>query len=272
MKILWSWAETGGHKAFLSPFDEALSIILSFYTWSKYYSNTELVTTKYGEYLFKDILKLPFDTIKPIVPDYDGTMPWNYSKFWAFKEQDSPYLHVDNDTYIFSALPTEFMLSEVMVQNYEQNNRLYTRVYDWYYESDIIIPPVFEADRRTHSSRAGYCCGIIGFNNMDLHNLYISNTFDVLYEEKNVGVFKDDFKFMILEQGVLDSLQYIYSQFDITCLIGQRRWNFIPKYVHAWSNTKREPEFSSKMYKRVKELDPSLIDIANRYSEVITNE
>lgn len=103
MKIVHSWIPVKG----INKYDDQkwfyTMTLLSVLASKQSFGNIHLVTTKDGK---KDIekLKIPYDSISTELEGKQFT-PRNYSlgKLDAHLVQDEPYLHIDNDTFLFES-------------------------------------------------------------------------------------------------------------------------------------------------------------------------
>ncbi|MCL1943416.1 MAG: hypothetical protein FWF54_07720 [Candidatus Azobacteroides sp.] len=94
-------------------------------TLRKYYDNVELVTDDFGIDLLINKLKLPYTSVK-VLPNYFNSVPvglWALPKIYSYSIQDEPFLHVDNDIFIWDKLCNEN--AALLVQNFEKISGVY---------------------------------------------------------------------------------------------------------------------------------------------------
>lgn len=126
MKILHSYwskpyfdraADKGGwfHNLF-----HYMSCALSCLTFSKYY-HIELITDKAGKELFIDKLRLPYSSVKVILDDLNGypSYLWAIGKLYSYSIQNEPFIHVDNDIFVWGKLDSDIMKSPLIAHNLE---------------------------------------------------------------------------------------------------------------------------------------------------------
>lgn len=126
MKILHSYwskpyfnkeSDKGGwyHKKF-----HYMSCALSCLTFSKYYE-VELVTDKAGKELFIDKLRLPYALVKVVLDDLNDypSYLWAIGKLYSYSIQNEPFIHVDNDIYVWGKLNTDIINAQLIAHNLE---------------------------------------------------------------------------------------------------------------------------------------------------------
>ncbi|EMD25782.1 hypothetical protein C791_4019 [Amycolatopsis azurea DSM 43854] len=104
-----------------SDFFHALSWILSFRLASRLFPTTALVTDDRGHELLVDRLELPFDDVSLSLNRLTGQAPswWALGKLHAYREQREPFLHIDNDVFLWPGFPAEGLDGEIVAQNPE---------------------------------------------------------------------------------------------------------------------------------------------------------
>jgi len=88
-------------------------------TLKKFYENIELVSDEFGADLLINKLKLPYTSVK-ILPDYFNSIPvglWALPKIYSYSIQSEPFIHVDNDIFIWDELHKNDV--GLLVQNFE---------------------------------------------------------------------------------------------------------------------------------------------------------
>lgn len=89
-------------------------------TLRKHYDDVELYTDDFGINLFNDELGLPYTRFHNVFNNLSVDESfWAYGKLFAYSLQEQPFLHVDNDIFIWDKFPTRLELADVAGQNVE---------------------------------------------------------------------------------------------------------------------------------------------------------
>lgn len=85
-----------------------ISAAYSCLTLKKYHKKVYLYTDTQGQELMDDLLQLPFEEISTSLNELDNEdhRLWIRGKMHVIEQQKEPFIHVDNDIYIWEALPT----------------------------------------------------------------------------------------------------------------------------------------------------------------------
>lgn len=228
-----------------------MSCALSCLKLSEFYP-VELITDQKGRDILIDKIGLPFHWVKDDLHDLDyPTDLWAIAKISAYGLQTEPFLHVDNDVYIWSAFPEYVTESNLVVQSIEESyehNRQYTE--------DIIkkfnyVPASILEQQKTNFEIDSINAGIIGGNNLSFIKDYsqeaikfIEKNLPVLDKMSNIKGFN-----LIFEQCLFYSMAKQRNE-AVSCLLNQkmnleyrelvRFWNVpnVDTYIHAIASYK----------------------------------
>jgi len=147
---------------------------LSFGSISKHYPQTALFTDDDGARLLIDQLKLPFVEVSTELNKLAHHDPgfWTMGKLYTYRAQKEPFIHFDNDLFLFKPLPEELASAPVLAQNPEP---------DSFYQPEFLEASLSEAGsvwlpaewvwyRVAGSRTGGDCAGIFGGNRVDFIN------------------------------------------------------------------------------------------------------
>lgn len=94
----------------------------------RHYGHIELHTDTLGKQVLVDTLRIPYDevflTLDEIGPEIRPNL-WAYGKLLAFRAaalRGAPFLHIDDDVFLFKKLPDEIVTSPVVCQCFEAFN------------------------------------------------------------------------------------------------------------------------------------------------------
>lgn len=147
------------------------------------FKDVVLYTDTEGKKLLIDYLKLPFDKVEIILDDISNIDPsfWAFGKIKALSLQKEPFLHIDFDVFLFKKLPNRLLEADCFFQCKEID-------YYWYKDGlQYLIDSNFSLENVNFKENIAYNCGIMGFNDLSIINLWFKNC------QKFVEFFKDTF-------------------------------------------------------------------------------
>lgn len=99
---------------------------LSCFLLRQHYNDVVLYTTKAGRILLIDQLKLPYTEVH-ILPEFESVNQtnWVLAKLLTYREQTTPFLHVDGDVFLWKPLPDHLINSSLIAQNAESDRAAY---------------------------------------------------------------------------------------------------------------------------------------------------
>src|SRR5215467_3350808 len=125
MRAVWSfWTKPFAGRCgipWLSERHHLLSWVLSLKTARKHYPQTALVTDDEGAELLVSQLGLSFAHVSTELSALSDADPswWVLGKLWTYRLQHEPFVHIDNDVFLWARLPRELELAPVFGQNPE---------------------------------------------------------------------------------------------------------------------------------------------------------
>jgi Family of unknown function (DUF6734) len=174
MKAVWSfWSKPylSGRKAhWVSEKHHWLSWVLSLETASRHYPETCLVTDSNGADILMDRLGLKFSQVSTELDALADENPewWALGKLYTYHVQQDPFVHIDNDVYLWKRLPENLESVDVFVQNPEPFSETGAfcyqpeRVERAFQATGGWLPEEWLWYRQDHFAQRGECCGILG--------------------------------------------------------------------------------------------------------------
>ena len=163
----------------------------------KHYPRTALYTDDEGARLLVDELALPFEHVSTPLNDLAGHNPdwWALGKVLTYSLQEEPFVHIDSDVYLWSALPERLASADVIAQNPEEFDNS-----DTYCQPNLIMQSIgavkgwVPAEMSDYTPRAGIprsaCCGIVGGRRVDFLRHYASQAIRFLDHPSNRSVWR----------------------------------------------------------------------------------
>lgn len=241
------------------------SFSLSLHYTKKWFKEVHLITDLKGEGLVKRY-GLEFDHINN---DLEKVLKntknhyWSLGKIYACKIQDKPFIHIDNDAFLFKRLPNSFLSADAGFQHLEAS--LVAKDSGWYdgflkhADSKYKDKPIW-FDTKT---REAYNCGLIAFNKLDILEEWWEESLKYInFLEKNIFDWKESTPCIIFEQSNILYLTRHYNyKVDLLTNYGspdQSKLDYIPDdlaeklgYTHLVGEAKRSPEFEEGIRKKL---------------------
>ncbi|CAN5413202.1 hypothetical protein BH10PSE4_BH10PSE4_39900 [soil metagenome] len=201
MRAVWSFwsAPFFAHyeSRWLSHKHHLLAWALSFKTASQHYPDTALVTDTAGARLLVDGLGLEFGSVDlrldSLVAEGRDVDWWVLGKLTAYEAQTRPFVHLDNDVFLWRPLPEAMTAAPVFAQNpegFEFTDQSLYRLEAFMAgvaDADGWLPPewrVYAQARRT----GAVCCGILGGQDVAFLRRYAALAIAVIVHPRNQRV------------------------------------------------------------------------------------
>lgn len=254
--------ESFGNKCGFAKYRDFLfTTALSIYCASCHFKEVQFISTKWGVDLFKE-LKLPITSYSTKLEEIKDISKyfWAYGKLLAYNEQDKPFIHIDNDVFLWYPLPERILNAYLCFQSREPFN---LAGYGYYRKlkpcfknapvkpQTIIDNPVIDY---------AYNCGICGGNNLSIFKEWQECSKKYIFSEENYPVFFKKYPDMLIHQNLF------HEQYFLACLIkkyGLRKKVEVlakdamqinkgldlkePYYTHLWGTFKENPNIMAKV-------------------------
>ncbi len=165
-----------------------MSWTLSCLKFKEIYGNIELITDKYGKELLCDILELPFTSVKVelnCLDTYNHNL-WALGKIYSYSVQDVPFLHVDNDIFVWDKFPEQLLNAGLICQNLEVNyphsNEYFLLLEDLF----EFIPESIRLLRKKEKGLTQINAGILGGNNISFIKEYAKKAFEFIERNESL--------------------------------------------------------------------------------------
>jgi hypothetical protein len=256
MRVVWSFwsAPYRGHyhRLWHSEKHHLLSWVLSVGEAGRHYPDTCLFTDSQGARMLVDSLELPF---RHVDLRFDRLLPASYDNEWwvlgklkTYAAQTTPFLHLDNDVFLWNPLPAAVIAAPIFAQNpetfYLEDQSLYRldpflrgieRFSGW-------LPQEWLWYVEQRGNRA-LCCGIFGGSNLDFIRHYASRAIEVICHPSNQAVWptlgvRDN---ILVEQYFLGACLEYHLQSTLS-----RHKGVEPAYLFPSSTEAFDPECSTR--------------------------
>ncbi|MBE9180052.1 hypothetical protein IQ268_15890 [Oculatella sp. LEGE 06141] len=197
MRAVWSfWTkpfQTHRHTFWNSNKHHWFSWVVSVETARQHYPQTYLVTDDAGARLLVDQLKLPFVSVSTALNLLDRCDPewWTLGKLLTYRQQTEPFIHIDNDVFLWKPLAQQVETAPVFTQNPE-----YLDQGQWCYQPEAFetaikqvgngwLPAELEWYKPGVANRRGDCCGLFGGSHIDFIRHYATSALKLVLHPAN---------------------------------------------------------------------------------------
>ena len=226
LEAVWSWwtlPVTQIGSEWRSEFHELLGWVLSVETARKSYSTTALVTDDAGARMLVDALGLPFDTVSTALNDLNDRGPdpeWRFlGKLYAYRRQERPFVHLDNDVFLWNRLPDWLETASVFAQNPE-----YITFGSSFYQPERVehairsaggwMPEEIEYYISGDGTFPAACCGIMGGTDLEFIEYYADRGIKMMEHPENRAVWSS-------MRGI--PLGLVYEQYHLAACIAYHK-------------------------------------------------
>lgn len=286
MRAVWSfWSKpfrTGTSWPWREPIHHLLAWGLSVRLAGSHYPDTMLVTDTPGRALLVDALGLRFSEVSTALDALEDADPtfWMAGKLLAYTLQDSPFVHLDTDVFLWRPLPAAVATAPVFAQHkdvFQVTDYSGPRVIeDAFARAGLTLPAEwqwFRSHQARHYHEAN--CGILGGTSPGFFRHYAQLAMDLALNPAHAGAWAS-VPFLVglnptVEQFVLSAC-VDYHRFDPG---SDHRGGYIrylfPSAAHAWDPeyarragythllgpAKQHPETTTRLVERVRSEDPA---------------
>jgi hypothetical protein len=264
--------------------------VLSVEQARRHYPETVLYTDDEGAAMLVDGLGLAFTQVSTELNALRDADPewWTLGKLMAYRAQSRPFVHLDNDVFLWNALPSAVVSASVFAQTLE------IFPFDggsWYrpkiYDDSLQRGEGWAPDEwKWYVSRTGneaLCCGILGGQRADFISYYAGMALKFLTHPKNQRIWSSmEHKVgdnILFEQYFLSACLAYYRQHDrirfgaleAACLFQSTHETYHSNraielgYTHLIGGAKKNEAFAAHLENRVARDYPALYERCLRH-------
>ncbi|WP_378176480.1 DUF6734 family protein [Aquimarina sp. SS2-1] len=176
------------------------SFALSALTIHKYYKQNELFTDNRGKELFHNLLELPYSNIYTNLERINHHHPklWAFGKLVTCADQNEPFIHLDNDIFIWDKIPYDHKQYDIIAQNVEANFPGYGKTFKYMLANFETIPSELIKSYYSNGKILAHNAGFIGGRNLDF--------FQELYRSAKELIEKNEHHFPHIDVGIFNTI------------------------------------------------------------------
>lgn len=184
VRVVWSfWSKpyfVSRHSAWVSETHHLLSWVLSVQCARRFYPDTILITDDEGARILVDGIGLPFRSVSTALNALQRHDPalWSMGKLYAYRNQTEPFIHIDNDVFLWERMNPSLEVADILAQNEEPFRKSEFRYRPEELEKVVNstegawIPHEWLWYRSSGEPQKGICCGIFGGTRVDFARYY----------------------------------------------------------------------------------------------------
>lgn len=256
-------SESFGNKCGFAKYSDFLwTTSLSIFCASQHFEEVQFISSDWGVDVFKE-LGLPITDYSTKLNEMKSVSRhfWAYGKFIAYCEQKKPFVHIDNDVFLWHPLPKRILNAKLCFQSQEPFDSSGYRWYDmlkacW---EDAKVRPQVIVDNEVFDF--AYNCGICGGNYLKIFKEWKACSEEYIFAPENKMLF-----FGKKHNKLLIHQNLFYEQYFLSSLIKHHKMRgkvevlhenameinkgynpSSPRYTHLWGTTKTDGGMMAKV-------------------------
>lgn len=248
-------------SGFLRFSDFLFTTALAINCASRHFKEVQFISSDWGIDVVSQ-LKLPITSYSNRLNEMKEVSPffWAYGKLLAHCEQKKPFVHIDNDVFMWYPLPGRILKASLCFQAKEpfddEGYQYYSMLRKCWQRAkvrprDIVDNPVDDF---------AYNCGICGGNYLPIFEEWRRNSAEYIFAPENQNLFFEEEADMLIHQNLF------HEQYFLACLV--KKYNLRKKvsvlnddalaindpypaeepiYTHLWGTMKKDGAIMSKV-------------------------
>jgi hypothetical protein len=300
MKAVWSfWTKpffASRKSSWISERQHWLSWVLSFETARRHFSETSLYTDDAGAQILVEGLGLEFDTVSTelnALENHDSKW-WALGKIYTYQEQKEPFIHIDNDVFLWKALPVR---PDTVL--FAQNPEPFAPGASYYVPEELEatlarqkgtwLPKEWRWFRSSGLLQRGECCGVFGGADTDFIRYYARLAIQIVESPSNrdalSGLNSRVERNILIEQYLLSAcIEYhraendsAFSGLHIEYLFNSKADALQPHkaaeagYTHMIASAKKNARASGHLEQRVQQGYPDKFERCERMASRVSS-
>jgi hypothetical protein len=197
---------------------QLMSWVVSLDTCRQFFPETALVTDSLGAKLLVDGLGLDFDGVSTELDALSDHAPqhWALGKLYAYRLQTEPFIHIDNDLYLWQDLPAALHTAPVLAA-YPEYSGFGFQAYNIAAMKVQIaraggwLPPELDSHRTDRKGLRSWNCCIVGGQRADFLSFYANQAIRLIEDPANAAV-------MQRRRDILDDMLVIEQHMLAACV------------------------------------------------------
>ncbi len=272
--------ESFGNKGGFIKFSDLLyTTALSVICASKRFPEVQVISSSWGVDILSQ-LNLPVTSFSNKLDEMKNISRffWAYGKLIAYAEQTEPFVHIDNDVFLWERLPERLLNAPLCFQSLEPFDLPGYHYYRKLKPCFKAAPVKPEAIAKHPVNDFAYNCGICGGNDLSIFQEWKECSHQYITAPENEEVFFKQFPHMLIHQNLfheqyfLASLVRKHKMRDKVEILHEDAMKINddlpqtkPRYTHLWGTTKRDTGMMAKVRMTLLYQKPEVFQAVNKY-------
>ena len=285
MRAVWSfWSKpfiTYYSRVWSKPLHHLLAWGLSFHAAARHYPETMLVTDRPGKKLLIDQLGIPFTNVSTDLEALKDVDPgfWAVGKLMACTLQDRPFVHLDNDVFLWKPLPRGVAESPVIAQcpySFNRNDPYFhpQEIESAFAREGLELPPEWVWALTNRNEFAAANGGVLGGSAAGFLRHYAQSALDLVLKPEHAPAWshipEKNCPYVVLEEFFLLACVQYHNAQQTSPFRGVTISYLFPSWGHAYDANqaaragythligaaKSHPGVGARMEERVRLQDP----------------
>lgn len=243
---------------------------------AQYFSKVEMITTKWGADIFREI-GLPATVITDDLEEVREKIHpafWAYGKIVAYSLQKEPFIHIDNDVFLMEQLPERILRANLCFQSLEPFDKP-----GYSYYNKLKVPWEECPDRpnfvvRNEVTDFAYNCGICGGVYLDIFRQLRRMSEKYILSPRNHALLTFKYHDLMVHQNLFHEQYFLaslikgYGLRSSVEVIAEDVQHIpeVMKYTHVWGTTKRSAKWMIAIRTTLSKLNPALYKRVNEFN------
>jgi len=254
--------ESFGNKCGFAKYSDFLyTTAFSIYCASKHFKEVQFISSDWGVDVIKE-LKLPITEYSNKLNKMKSVSKffWAYGKLIAYCEQTKPFVHLDNDVFLWNPLPDYILNARLCFQSLEPFDLPGYHYYKLLRPSFNAAPVKPKAIADNPVTDFAYNCGICGGHDLEFFKEWKKCSEEYIFAPENQDIFFKKFWDVLIHQNLFHEQYFLASlikkhnlrsevrilnkdamKINDDCPPGK------PRYVHLWGTGKLNSDRMAKV-------------------------
>ena len=282
-KVVFSYSnsdESFGNKCGFKKYSDFLfTMALSILCASRHFKEVQVISSSWGVDMLKEI--------KPPVTSYSTKLErmktvsrffWAYGKLIAYCEQKEPFVHIDNDVFLWNPLPIYILNAKLCFQSHEPFDQKGYHYYDLLKNCWMAAPERPQVIVDNEVNDFAYNCGICGGHDLAFFKEWKQCSEEYIFAPENQDLFFKEFHEVLIHQNLF------HEQYFLACLVKKHNLRpevevlnenamdinkgldpLKPRYTHLWGTTKTDGGMMAKVRMTLFYRDRELFERINNF-------
>ena len=264
----------GNRCGFMRYSDFLFTTALSVLCASRHFKEVQFISSSWGVDVITQ-LNLPItsysnklDEMKSVPREF-----WAYGKLLAYCEQKTPFVHIDNDVFLWEPLPKRILTARLCFQSHEPFDQDGYQYYDMLKRCWDKAPTRPRIIMDNEVTDFAYNCGICGGHDLDIFEEHRKYSAEYIFAPENQDLFFRRFRHVLVHQNLF------HEQYFLACLIKAHNLRSQVRvlnadaleianhmrYTHLWGTTKNDKGMMARVRLRLRDEDRALFDRVDEF-------